>query len=79
MNKITILQQYYIVYLLQNKEQVYEAYCIDKRGTDGLFLIPELDMQTTLKFQGERELNDKVNLKIKAVDITTQISEFEIQ
>lgn len=68
-----------LVYLLQNKEQVYEAYCIDKRGTDGLFLIPELDMQTTLKFQGERELNDKVNLKIKAVDITTQISEFEIQ
>lgn len=61
-----------LVYLLQNPENVYEGFCIDRRGNDALFLIPALDMQTTLRNTGDFNLNDKVNLKAGSVDITTQ-------
>ena len=65
-----------LVYLMQNPEQTYEAYCIDKRGTDALFLIPTLDMQTTLKLCPEIKLNDEVTLKAGKIDITTQNVDF---
>ncbi len=67
-----------LVYLLQNPDLTYEAFCIDKRGTDALFLIPGLDMQTTLKAQSSINLNDKVTLKVSSVDITTQNVNFVI-
>ena len=61
-----------LVYLMQNPEQTYQAYCIDKRGSDALFLIPSLDMQTTLKACSNINLNDEVTLKAGKIDITTQ-------
>lgn len=61
-----------LVYLMQNPELTYEAFCIDKRGNDALFLIPNLDMQTTLKNTGNFSLNDKVTLKMSKVDIPLQ-------
>ena len=61
-----------LVYLMQNPEQAYTGVCIDKRGSDALFLIPELDMQTTLKACNEIKLNDEVTLKAGKIDITTQ-------
>ena len=61
-----------LVYLMQNPEQTYSGVCIDKRGNDALFLIPSLDMQTTLKACGELQLNDEVTLKPAKIDITTQ-------
>lgn len=65
-----------LVYLLQNPEQTYEAFCIDKRGTDALFLIPSLDMQTTLKACQDIELNAQITLKPGQIDITTQKVDF---
>lgn len=65
-----------LVYLLQNPENTYEAFCIDKRGIDALFLIPSLDMQTTIKGCSSVNLNDKVELKAGNVDITTQNVDF---
>lgn len=65
-----------LVYLLQNPELEYEAFCIDKRGNDALMLIPSLDMQTTLKGFGEISLNDKISLKMKSVNIPEQLVEF---
>ena len=61
-----------LVYLMQNPEQTYTGVCIDKRGSDALFLIPTLDMQTTLKACSEIKLNDEVTLKAGKIDITTQ-------
>ncbi len=61
-----------LVYLMQNPEKTYTGVCIDKRGSDTLFLIPELDMQTTLKACGDIKLNDEVTLKAGKIDITTQ-------
>lgn len=65
-----------LVYLMQNPEQTYEAYCIDKRGSDALFLIPSLDMQTTLKGCSDVKLNDCLTLKAGKIDITTQNVDF---
>ena len=61
-----------LVYLMQNPEQTYTGVCIDKRGSDALFLIPTLDIQTTLKACSEIKLNDEVTLKAGKIDITTQ-------
>lgn len=61
-----------LVYLMQNPEKTYKGYCIDKRGNDALFLIPELDMQTTLKTCGDVNLNDEAELKANRIDVATQ-------
>ena len=65
-----------LVYLLQNPDNEYEGFCIDKRGNDALFLIPKLDMQTTMKNCIQIELNESRMLKMKRVDIPTQIADF---
>jgi len=67
-----------LVYLIQNPENTYEAFCIDRRGNDALFLIPALDMQTTLKNTNDFQLNQKVELKMSKVDITTQSVMFQV-
>lgn len=61
-----------LVYLLQNPENEYESFCIDKRGNDALMLIPALDMQTTLKNFADINLNDRAMLKVSSVDIPNQ-------
>ncbi len=61
-----------LVYLLQNPELSYEAYCIDIKGKEALFLIPSLDMQTTLNNTDDFQLNDCINLKMSNVDIPEQ-------
>lgn len=65
-----------LVYLLQNPDNEYEGFCIDKRGNDALFLIPKLDMQTTMKNCIQIELNESRMLKMKRVDIPTQTVDF---
>lgn len=65
-----------LVYLLQNPDNEYEGFCIDKRGNDAMFLIPQLDMQTTIKNCMQIELNESKMLKIKKVDIPTQTADF---
>ena len=57
---------------MQNPEKAYTGFCIDKRGNDALFLIPELDMQTTLAGCSDIKLNDEIILKSSKVDVTTQ-------
>ena len=64
-----------LIYLLQNPENTYEGVCIDKRGDDYLFLIPSLDMQTTLKGITSA-LNDKLTLRAANVDIPNQKVDF---
>ena len=65
-----------LVYLLQNPEQEYEAFCIDRRGNDALFLIPSLDMQATLHNCSDVQLNDATRLKVSKVDIPEQKVDF---
>lgn len=61
-----------LVYLLQNLEKTYKGFCIDIRGQEALFLIPELDMQTQILGCSGIKLNDEAELKAKNVDIPTQ-------
>ena len=65
-----------LVYLLQNPENVYEAFCIDKRGNDALFLIPSLAMQATMHNCSDVKLNDRAELKVSKVDIPNQNVDF---
>lgn len=67
-----------LVYLMQNPENVYEAFCIDFKGKDALFLIPALDMQTMLNNTNDFQLNQQVALKMSKVDITIQNVIFSI-
>lgn len=68
-----------LVYFLQNPDKEYEAFCIEKRGNDALFIIPQIDMQTSIKNQNTISLNDKVSLIVMNVDITTQDVIFAIK
>lgn len=61
-----------LVYLLQNPEKTYKAYCIDHIGKDARYLIPELDMQTVIGGAGGDPLNYEAELKAERVDIPTQ-------
>ena len=65
-----------LVYLLQNPDSEYEAFCIDRRGNDALFLIPSLDMQATLHNCSDVNLNDAAVLKMSKVDIPEQKVDF---
>ena len=65
-----------LVYLLQNPDSVFEAFCIDRRGNDALFLIPSLDMQATLHNCYGVSLNDRAELKVSRIDIPEQKVEF---
>lgn len=67
-----------LVYLLQNPELTFEGVCIDIRGTEALFLIPCLDMQTTIKGITDISLNDVRTLKMKKVDIPELTAEFDV-
>lgn len=67
-----------LVYLLQNPGLRFEGTCIDVRGTDALFLIPSLDMQTTIKGQQGILLNDVRTLKVLSVNIPELSADFEI-
>ena len=65
-----------LVYLLQNPDMQFEAFCIDRRGNDALFLIPSLDMQATLHNCSDVSLNDCAELKVSRVDIPEQKVDF---
>lgn len=68
-----------LVYLLQNPEEIFEGYCIDIKGKDALFLIPSLDMQTTIVNTEDFKLNDCVKLKASKVDIPEQKVIFSVE
>ena len=61
-----------LVYLLQNSDWVGEAVCVEKKGNQCLFMIPELAMQTTLIPQNQLNLNDVIKIKVSKIDIPTQ-------
>jgi exoribonuclease-2 len=56
----------------------FEGVCIDIRGTEALFLIPSIDMQTTIKGISDVKLNDLRTLKMKKVDIPELTADFDI-
>lgn len=67
-----------LVYLLQNPNKTYEAWCIEKTGNDAKFLIPELDMQTLIKGCKELALNDRLQVVAGNIDISTQSVDFYV-
>ena len=58
-----------LVYLLQNPEWTGEAVCVDFKGSEAVFLIPSLAQQTMFAPKNKLNLNDKIMVKAKSVDI----------
>ena len=58
-----------LVYLLQNSDWTGEAVCVDFKGNDAIFMIPSLAQQTMFAPSKKLNLNDKIALKAKSVDI----------
>ncbi len=58
-----------LVYLLQNPDWTGEAVCVDFKGNEAIFMIPSLAQQTMFAPSKKLNLNDKIALKVKSVDI----------
>ena len=65
-----------LIYLLQNPEWTGTAVCIEKKGTDGIFMIPCLAMQTLIKGVVDIQLNQKITVRSANIDIPTQAIDF---
>lgn len=61
-----------LVYLLQNPVWTGEAVLVEKKGTQGLFLIPSIAQQTTLVLPRNLELNDSIIVRAAKIDIPSQ-------
>lgn len=58
-----------LVYLLQNPDWTGEAVCVDFKGSEAVFMIPSLAQQTMFAPKNKLNLNDKITVKVKSVDI----------
>lgn len=67
-----------LVYLLQNPDWSGEAVCVDKAAKPALFSIPSLALETNMDCPAQVELNGRVQVKVKKIEITAQLAEFEI-
>ncbi|MDE5580692.1 MAG: RNB domain-containing ribonuclease [Treponemataceae bacterium] len=58
-----------LVYLSQNPEWNGEAVCVDFKGKEAVFLIPELAQQTSFIPREKIALNETRRVKVKSIDI----------
>jgi len=65
-----------LVYLLQNPDWTGEAVCVDFKGNEAVFMIPSLAQQTVFAPSKKLELNDKIMVKAKSVDIPNLLVTF---
>ena len=65
-----------LVYLLQNPDWTGEAVCVDFKGSEAVFMIPSLAQQTMFAPKNKLNLNDKVTVKVKSVDIPNLLVKF---
>lgn len=65
-----------LVYLLQNPDWTGEAVCVDFKGNEAVFLIPSLAQQAMFAPKNKLNLNDKIMVKAKSVDIPNLLVKF---
>lgn len=58
-----------LVYLSQNPDWVSEAVCVDFKGKEAVFLIPNLAQQTSFIPREKIALNETRRVKVKSIDI----------
>lgn len=71
-------QHWTLVYLLQNRDWSGRGVLVDKRGTRGRLLIPDLAFETQLHLRGDPPLNQAYSLGLKAVDLPGLTASFKI-
>lgn len=67
-----------LVYLLQNPDWSGEAVCVDRSQKLPLFSIPSLALETYMDCPAQIGLNGCVRVKVKKIEITALLAEFEI-
>lgn len=58
-----------LVYLSQNPDWTGEAVCVDFKGKEAVFLIPDLAQQTSFVPREKIALNETRRVKVKSIDI----------
>jgi exoribonuclease-2 len=67
-----------LVYLMQNPDWEGKGILVDKIRNHGIFIIPELGMETKAQVQKDYELNSELNLKVVDVNLPELLVQFRI-
>ena len=67
---------YKLLYLLQNKNQIFDATILSKRGDKRIIMIADLAMIETIKT--DNSIDEKIKIKFKSIDIFTQQVNIEV-
>ncbi len=66
-----------LVYLSQNRGKIYTGTFVEKKDSNnGTFIIEELALEIQVSMPELPELNSKIPLKVKKIDIPTQLITF---
>lgn len=58
-----------LVYLLQHPDWVGEGILVDKRGQSGVFIIPDLGMETLMHVSPDVQLDQSIRLRVQHVNL----------
>lgn len=59
-----------LVYLLQHPDWVGEGILVDKRGQSGVFIIPDLGMETLMHVSPDVQLDQSIRLRVQHVNLS---------
>ena len=66
-----------MVYLSSRKDEEFQATFVEKRDKGvGIFLIEDLALECSINLKTELELNSKISVKVKRIDIPTGVITF---
>jgi exoribonuclease II len=68
-----------IVYLLQHPGWRGDAVLVEIRGTNGVFILPELALETRIRLASELPIGSEVMLKLRSVDLPRLEARFGIE
>lgn len=73
------IRHWVLVYLLRHPEWRGQGVLVDKRGGSGVFLIPELALETQMHLAEDLPLDSEVTLILRSVDLARQDVRFRLE
>jgi exoribonuclease-2 len=67
-----------LVYLMQHRGWQGDGILVDKRGRRGTVLIPELDLEPRVQLRRDLDLNSRVALALRGVDLAALEAHFQV-
>lgn len=71
-------QHWTLVYLLQHPGWRSEGILVERQGSRGLVVLPELDLDTRLSLRGDPELNSRLSLALRDVNLPELRAHFQV-